>query len=200
MAEKEIKAAIREKFEKKKETVLARAQKEADDILLEGNTRVQSLRELYIKELEKRFEAEKQRKLSEMSLSARAEILTEKEKVFEYIIDGVVSRLKHIRENPEEYRKTMRFLILESKESFPDAEHLRFRVLDEDAEPCKTIVNELGLNAVMSAGSCGEAAPCGYGGVIVSDLNETRICDNTLSSRLKRLITELRTEFYKFWL
>lgn len=194
MAEKEIKAAIREKFEKEKETVLARAQKEADDILLEGDTGAKSLRELYVKELEKRFEAERQRQLSEMSLSARAEILTKKEKVFEHIIDGIVSRLEHVGKNPEEYRKILGFLVLESRENFPDAEHLRVRVLDEDVELGKKIINDLGLNAVV------EAAPCGYGGVIVSDLNATRICDNTFESRLNKLIPELRAEFHKFWL
>jgi V/A-type H+-transporting ATPase subunit E len=188
MAEKEIKIAIKETFEQEKEKLLNQAQKEADDILSEARREAQLIKNSYIKELEGKMQQEKQRALNESSLQAKREILIEKEKVFNEIVDAVTARLKDIRKDGHEYYNILKSLIIEAEESLPDVT-VKIRISTEDIPLCEKIFADLNFTAEIETGLTSA------GGLIMSDLEERYICDNTFEARLNRILPQLRQQF-----
>ena len=188
MAEKELKIAIKEKFEQEKEKLLTQAKKEEDDILSEAKREAQLIRNSYIKELEEKMQQEKQRLLSESSLQAKGEILIEKEKVFNEIIDAVTVKLEDIRKDEDEYYNILKSLIIEAEESLPDVK-FKIRIPTEDIQLCEKILDDLNFTAEIETGLISS------GGLIMSDLEERYICDNTFEARLKRILPQLRQQF-----
>lgn len=194
MPEKELKAAIREEVERKKEGILDQAKKEAEDILSEANEQANSIKDSYVRELAERIQQERQRLSSVLALSARRDVLIERAKVFERVTDTVTTELGNVRGNSTQYGEILRALIIESRENFPNDAKLKIKVLTEDLQLCQEIVGELKLNAEIAGGLVSS------GGLVMSDMEEKYICYNTLESRLEKIMPQLKQRFHKIWL
>jgi vacuolar-type H+-ATPase subunit E/Vma4 len=134
------------------------------------------------------MQQEKQRALNESSLQAKREILIEKEKVFNEIVDAVTARLKDIRKDGDEYYNILKSLIIEAEESLPDV-IVKIRIPTEDIPLCEKILADLNFAAEIETGLNS------VGGLIMSDPEERYICDNTFEARLNRILPQLRQQF-----
>lgn len=191
MSDKELKAAIQEEFEGEKQKLLNQAKAEAEGILAEAQKEVDLMRKRYLQELEKRMAEEKLRALSELRLEARKEVLLEKEGIFEEAMEAIRGALQDLRLNKERYSHALRALIMEAKENFGEGVHLKIKVAKGEMGLCKKVVAELlGPHATI------EEMPDASGGIIASDEEERRICDNTFASRLDKMAPLIRQRLW----
>jgi len=189
--EKEIKAAIQEEFEQEKANLINQAKQLAESILATAKKEVEFMRKTYLQELEKTIEQDRIRLLSQLHLEAKKEILLEKEKIFNKVLDRIKKELQNLRQDKEKYRSILKSLIEEAIENFGDKTKVIVKIDKQDQELCKTVIAELQLNAKI------EEMSESLGGIIVSDQEERCILNNTFASRLDKLTPVIRQRLFQ---
>jgi vacuolar-type H+-ATPase subunit E/Vma4 len=190
MPENEIKKALKEDFEREKNSILEEAKKSERDILISAEEESKKIKEECIREIKKKLSQEKQKIISQISLEIKKEILIEKEKLFNSILDLIKKRIEKLRKNKIEYYNLLKSLLIEAKEFFSDENQLKIKIDKEDFDLCKILLDELKLKIKI------EIISIPLGGLILTDIDEKFIFDNTIESRLNKIIPYLRKEFW----
>jgi len=169
-----------------REKILREAKEKAEDILKDAEKKKEVMKNSFLKALEKKNNEKKQRLLCEISLQMKKELLLEKERLFRRIIDGIKQKLLNKKREIDAYYVILNKFFQEAAENFQSNTRFKLKVSQEDRKLCEKMISELNLNAEV------EPTLSSSGGLILSDIEEKVIVDNTFESRLKKIVPELK--------
>lgn len=190
MAQEDLKKAIFEKAEEEKGDILAQARGEVQNILKKAEEEARALRDGYLEEIKKNGLLRKTRDLSKIALELKRGLLEGKEKKITEVLALARENFKFIRQDRDLYRVIFKNLLEECLEDIERDIPLKLKTNPSDKELALEILKELRLHGEIENVDIS-------GGVILSDLDGTKIILNTFTSRLEKLERELRQDINK---
>ncbi len=191
MAEEDLKKAILERVQREKENILAQANREKEELVKLAQTEASSLKEGYLLEIEKRCSLKKARILNQINLETEKGLLEAKEKNISCALSLVKENLKEIRQDGNQYKSILSSLLQECLMIVRKDIKLKLKVNPLDRRFASEILKELKVDARIETQESIDA------GLILQDLEENTAILNIFSSRLEKLIPQLRQEISK---
>ncbi|MCS7097160.1 MAG: V-type proton ATPase subunit E [Candidatus Methanomethylicia archaeon] len=180
---------IIEEAKKEGEKIIEAAKKQAEEIL---NNEIKKFMQL--------LEVEKKQKINEINSKTAEEILKEREKIFNEVMQLLEYRLIKLR-NTKEYRTLIKRLIVESCINLGGGDILvKMDSKDNNLQiNLKEIIEEVKMrtNNETKINMLFVDNITRLGGAIVSSIDETITCDNTLEAIIERRKKDIRKVLYE---
>jgi V/A-type H+-transporting ATPase subunit E len=163
-------------------------EKEAESLRDEAGKQAEAIVRHHMEQAGRTVERECLRQRYEASCEGRTAKTMEQNRLFELAYDMASRDLEGIRDTAS-YEKVFRLLLEEAVRTL-DEEGIRLHVDARDADLCRNLVEELGLECEV----CQDITS--MGGLNASSLDERIIVHNTLESRLERSKETLKLDIY----
>ena len=164
MGLEEVEADIRKRIEAQVSSILAEAEKEAEQIISKGKEQLASLKKIREDEISKVSSEYKNREIAQARMNARKEILDAKKDAIESLFIKIEEKLLELK--AQEKREILTVLIEKAKHDLPDAKYIC--ASKDDKKEASAIAAKHGL-------SFAETIECKGGIVVENKEKEVRL-------------------------